>query len=1149
MEVGKCPRCGSPAGVGAYGGMCPQCSTGGDSLAPTTSGDGDRQARPRPPGQAVGILREGQTGSDFPGTGSGFGAGSAFGAGPGSEAETTDTPPPSDDPMRLRPRAPRLPGAEGDGRAPGDDDRAFWSDLAPAPRIDGYDVLRRLKHGGQGVVYLAVQRSTKRKVAVKLLLQGVFASRSARRRFEREIELVASLKHPNIIAVFDSGTTPDRHSYCVMDYVRGVPLTQYVRDNALNLEQLLALIATTCEAVSHAHQRGVIHRDLKPSNIMVDVDGNVHVLDFGLAKTLTEPVETVMSVTGNVVGTYPYMSPEQTRGNPDEVDTRTDVYALGVMLYEALCGAYPYPVTGSVAEVIRHICETPPAPPVRAWSPDKGVPAGGRRGRGAGRRAARCPIDADLSTIVCKALAKERERRYDSAGQFARDLRRYLANEPIVARRPSAAYQVRVFARRHKAVAGASLAVVLVLLLSVAVLVQQLKRVREANVKANAETAKADAAAKWAEGERLRADETLVAMDQFMGYGGDERADEGDLIAARRLYVKALDEAREYGLSGSATLAGLLEIGSRPGGALPLMGSYGGASGAGGFRGHAAKPNNVAVLRRGRRALTSGGDGALILWDLVTGARVRSVRTPHGTVNYVAVSPDETWAVTAGEDGTVRRWQLDDLSGGDPLITFPPAGENDSGPERAWMVTVSDDGRRVLAGGAAGHVALWDEAGGQRMVGDCRESCAALAFLPRDGRFALSGDGSGNLRLWDLDTLKEAWDEPVAHVQDHGHGGDADPRNQVNCVAFSPDRRSVASVSFDGSLVVWNAQWDAGSGGPVLRLDRRFPAVEDRQDWLWRVAFSDDSRSVATAARSGRVRVFDAQSGAPLYEFRAQNGDVNGVAFLDARTLVSTGDGARDEFGKLVNSALMVWHLPGAAGVAGATVGGEITGLIVDDDGRVRISTTHGPVDRFVGRDGRLREEVDPASDPALSRVPAGSRQGMKVPSWTHALRSTPAPDPNRVGPTGGTTPERPRELASVPGGRAKLFAGAGATLQLWGAPKPGPDQPAGAMVAMRTFHGHRGRVVAAAVSRGGRYIVSADDHGTVLAWDLFRPLQGRDLARRMARAHERLKSDPDDKPALALLGEWYAFCGREMSEDERSRRTGAPGGAPPVAP
>jgi len=329
---------------------------------------------------------------------------------------------------------------------------------SPLPEgvIPGYDVVREIHRGGQGVVYQAVQRSTKRDVAIKVLLEGPFASRAARRRFDREIELVANLKHANIVAVFDSGATRDGRQYCVMDYVEGRRLDQYVREERLDARRMMALFAQVCDAINFAHQRGVIHRDLKPSNILVDNGGVPRVLDFGLAKQMTAPDDPLVSVTGQVVGTLPYLAPEVARGGEGDVDVRADVYALGVLFYELLTGHFPYPVTGQLAAVLQHITETPPTRPSTAWSIETGVSS---------TITGRNPIDDEVETIALKALAKEPQRRYQTAGDLARDLLRYLAGEPVEAKRDSAWYMLRKTLRRRRGTVIAA-AVVLVLLVA-----------------------------------------------------------------------------------------------------------------------------------------------------------------------------------------------------------------------------------------------------------------------------------------------------------------------------------------------------------------------------------------------------------------------------------------------------------------------------------------------------------------------------------------------------------------------------------------------------------------------------------------------------------------------------------------------------------
>lgn len=305
--------------------------------------------------------------------------------------------------------------------------------------IDGYKVIREISRGGQGVIYLAEQQATNRKVAIKLLVEGRGASAATERRFDREIQLVAQLKHPNIVTIFHSGTTRDGQPFYVMDFVRGRNLDVHIEETKPTLHEALRLFMTICDAVQYAHHRGIIHRDLKPSNVIVDVEARPRLLDFGLAKWVAGPSETMISMSHHIMGTLAYMAPEQTRSNPDAIDTRTDVYALGVILYQMLTGAYPYAVNGDLPDVLRNISESPPAAPSAQWSKATGIKA---EITGAQRRA-RCPIDDEVQTIVLRALAKEPERRYQSAGELARDVGHYLAGEPIEAKRDSRLYVIR----------------------------------------------------------------------------------------------------------------------------------------------------------------------------------------------------------------------------------------------------------------------------------------------------------------------------------------------------------------------------------------------------------------------------------------------------------------------------------------------------------------------------------------------------------------------------------------------------------------------------------------------------------------------------------------------------------------------------------
>lgn len=298
------------------------------------------------------------------------------------------------------------------------------------PVVEGYQVIEKLGEGGMGTVWRAEQLSTNRQVALKMMRPGLFGSEKAQSRFEREVELAARLEHPHIARIYESAL-PKGLYYYAMELIEGKDLDKYIKDRKFTQRQILEMFLTVCSAVQHAHQRGVIHRDLKPSNIIVTDDGQPHILDFGLAKAFLESdTGQTISIDGDVLGTPTYMSPEQAAGCLDAIDTRTDVYSLGVMLFNLLTNHWPYDVSGSYYEVLRNIQEQPPT------RPSKIIPR----------------FDGDIEAILLKALAKEPDERYQSAVELARDIQFWLEGLPVIAQSVTTFYLLRKFIARHRTI-------------------------------------------------------------------------------------------------------------------------------------------------------------------------------------------------------------------------------------------------------------------------------------------------------------------------------------------------------------------------------------------------------------------------------------------------------------------------------------------------------------------------------------------------------------------------------------------------------------------------------------------------------------------------------------------------------------------------
>ena len=366
------------------------------------------------------------------------------------------------------------------------------------PFIGHYRLLELLGEGGMGEVWLAEQTEpVHRRVALKLIKLGM-DTRQVVARFEAERQALAVMDHPGIAQVFDGGATEDGRPYFVMELVQGIPLNEYCDTHRLSTEERIRLFVDVCHAVQHAHHKGVIHRDLKPSNVLVAVKDDepvVKIIDFGIAKALGHDLtdRTLVTRIGQIVGTPEYMSPEQAERSGLDVDTRTDVYALGVILYELLVGALPFDFSAKADEAIRHaIRETEvPRPSTKLTSLPETRDTIARYRRTT-VEALRRELKSDLDWIILKAMEKDRTRRYDTANGLALDLGRHLRDEPVLARAPSARYRVGKFVRRHRlgVAAGGAIAAALILGTTMATLGMVRAQRAERRAEGEAEAAK-----------------------------------------------------------------------------------------------------------------------------------------------------------------------------------------------------------------------------------------------------------------------------------------------------------------------------------------------------------------------------------------------------------------------------------------------------------------------------------------------------------------------------------------------------------------------------------------------------------------------------------------------------------------------------------
>lgn len=737
----------------------------------------------------------------------------------------------------------------------------------PSLAVPGYEIVGELGRGGMGVVYKARQISLNRFVALKMILSGAHAGSMQRERFRREAEAAAHLKHPNIVQVYEVGEH-DRHPYCALEYVEGRPLNEVIREGAPPMEWSAAIVEELARAVDYAHRRGIVHRDLKPGNILLEkvdsrqntvdrsptkTDGSsqdrssIHagycllstvyfpkITDFGLAKRLDE--KDSHTRTGDILGTPSYMAPEQAAGKSKEIGPPADIYALGAILYELMCGVPPFEGQNTW-DTVSKVINQDPVPPSRR----------------------KTQVPRDLETICLKCLHKEPARRYGTGLALAEDLHRYLNGEPIEARPVGQLERGVMWGRRRPGLStllGACAALLLALLIggwTAALRQAQSNRALEQVNHAN--------------------HQALVRLNitQGLHYVEDE-----DLVGSLVWFARALALEHEPGREGThrIRLASVLRecprleqlwfhddsvtrISFGPDGRWVLTCSddhtarvWNALTGAPRFEPlrHEQEVLHAAFNRDGSRIVTGSADKTAAIWDAITGRRMVTLVGHEKPVRDAGFSPDGARVVTASADGTARLWDAaSGAASGTPLVHAGPVVRASFHP----------DGRRVLTCSEDGTARIWRiENGAAKPDAPMKHDGPVndAVFSP-DGSQVATASEDGSARLWDAATGKPA----AAPLRHHG---------PVLQVAFRPDGKRLATASADLTARVW----DCKTGAALPPVLRHYSAVGS-------VAFSANGARLVTGSDDNTCRVWDAENGRPITPPLLHNGEVGRICF------------------------------------------------------------------------------------------------------------------------------------------------------------------------------------------------------------------------------------------------------------------------------
>ena len=670
----------------------------------------------------------------------------------------------------------------------------------PGQHIGSYRIVRLLGEGGMGMVYLAEQEEPiARQVALKVIKLGM-DTRAVLARFQSEQQALALMDHPNIARVYEAGSSPEGRPYFAMEYVPGVPITDYCDRNRLDMRHRLELFLQVAHAVQHAHQKGVIHRDLKPSNVLVmERDGEAvpKIIDFGLAKATEKNFteETLFTEAGVLIGTPEYMSPEQASAAGD-IDTRTDIYSLGVLLYELLVGTVPFEsksLRGAGYDEIRRIIreDDPPMPATRleALGPKAGEIAS-CRGTDAGRL--RKEVRGDLGWIAMKALEKDCARRYPSASEMAADIQRHLHDEPVTAGPAAPAYRLGKFVRKNRAAVAAALLIAVSLIAGLLVSTTYYLRAERVSERLQLESYGANIAAAQSDlehGDLTQAGRRLDLCERKLR-GWEWRYLNAQLDSSSMARWGRGRTNRYAAFAFSADGGGILwssgeNLNRWPAGSRIRSGVYGGVG-------------EILALSRegGRIAARPYRDRKMLhLLDGVSDKPIASLGVTGGEVECAAFAPNDSEIAAGLSDGKLLILRF---SAGTAQITEQVR----TGPAPVAVVGFSPDGSRVVSGSKDGLIQIWDAAGLRPLAtlrGHSGEVTSA-AFSP-DGRTLASASADLSVRFWDLGAGRQIATIPP------------DPR-PVKCLAFSSDGKHLAYGKSDGTVRVVAAD----SGKPIATL-------------------------------------------------------------------------------------------------------------------------------------------------------------------------------------------------------------------------------------------------------------------------------------------------------------------------------------------